>query len=213
MLIRDDMEIKCTVVSFVPFELLEKKPGLVPPAFLIEASDTKIPSVLHVGNSLHYVYLDATRGSLPVEGPSNKIARSIVDDYISSQLGVTEVSRPALFWVPGMYTPGEILQRFSAECKEAQALQMNWFEACCRIADDDFAKHKQHNVVSSSQRKMATYLGWDPKQHDWMMPKSVSDARSPKCFACYSVLNNPEQSICHVCKAVLKENKELVFAS
>lgn len=208
----DNNELKCTVISLVPFQLLESKPGLIPPAFLIEASDGKTPSILHVGNSLHYVYLDDTRGSLPVRGPSDVVARSIVNDYIESQLGIGDDARPGIFWVPGEYNLTEIKIKFSGELETAARVQEQWFLNCCRIADDDWNKYHQHNVISSAQRKMAVTLGWDSKQHEWMAPKTVSDVNSAKCFACFSVLNNPEQSVCHVCKAILKPSEELTFA-
>lgn len=205
-------ELKCTVVSLVPFELLEYKPGLITPAFLIEASDGVTPTLLHVGNSLHYVYLDDTRGSLPVRGPSDVVARSIVTDYIDSQLGIGDNARPGIFWVPGEWNLAEVNIKFKDQLETAKKCQEQWFINCCRIADDDWNKYHQHNVISSSQRKMATMLGWDPKQHEWMAPKSVIDAQSAKCFACFSPLNNPDQLVCHVCKAVLKKSEELTFA-
>lgn len=205
-------ELKCTVVSLVPFELLEYKPGLIPPAFLIEESDGETPSLLHVGNSLHYVYLDDTRGSLPVRGPSDIVAKSIVNDYIDSQLGIGDGARPGIFWVPGEWNLAEVKIKFKVELENAKRAQEQWFINCCRIADDDWNKNHLHTVVSSVQRKMAKMLGWDPKQHEWMAPKSVLDANSAKCFACFSPLNNPEQMVCHICKAVLKQSPELTFA-
>src|SRR6185369_11850581 len=129
-------ELKCTVVSLVPFELLEYKPGLIPPAFLIEASDGVIPTLLHVGNSLHYVYLDDTRGSLPVRGPSDAVARSIVNDYIDSQLGISDDAKPGIFWVPGEWNLAEINIKFKDQLEKAKVEQKNWFINCCRIADD-----------------------------------------------------------------------------
>ncbi len=209
-------EIKCTVVSFVPFELIESKPGCYPPTFRIPASDTKIPSVIHVGKTFHGVYLDETRGSLRVENSVETVCDSIVNDYIFSNIGVSEndpESRPGLFWIPGEHTAGEVLSRFPEECELAKRQNIKWFESCCRIADNDFAKYRQHNVVSSAQRKMAELLGWDPKAHEWMMPKSSLDAKAAKCFVCFSVLNNPEQKVCHVCKAVLVKDDSLVFAN
>jgi hypothetical protein len=205
-------EIKCTVVSFVPFELIETKPGCYPSTFRIPASDTKIPSVLHVGKTFHGVYLDETRGSLRVENSVETVCESIVRDYTESQLGVSDDSRPGIFWVPGEYTAGEVMMKFKDDCEKAKADNKLWFETCCRIADNDFAKYKQHTVVSSAQRKMAELLGWDPKAHEWMTPKSVMDSKAAKCFACFSVLNNPEQKVCHICKAMLVKDEELEFA-
>lgn len=205
-------EIKCTIVSFVPFELLEIKPGLIPPAFLIEKSDGINPTILHVGHSLHYVYLDDTRGSLPVRGPSDLVAESIVRDYVDSQLGIDEGSAPGIFWVPGEWNVTEIKIKFPELWKNALAKQENWFRNCCRIADDDWNKYHQHNVISSSQRLMAEMLGLDPKEHIWMSPVVVNKSDIPKCFACFSVLNDPNQSVCHICKAVLRPSEELTFA-
>jgi len=199
-------EVKCTVVSFVPFELLEAKPGLIPPAFLIEKSDGKTPTIIHVGNSLHYVYLDDTRGSLPVRGPSDIVAESIVRDYVDSQLGIDEFSAPGLFWVPGEYTIAEIKVKFKDEIKSALDKQHNWFTNCCRIADDDWNKYHQHNVISSAQRLMAEMLGYSAVEHPWMA--AVRKSEMPKCNACFSLLNDAAQTVCHVCKASLVQ-KEL----
>ena len=206
-------EVKCTVVSFVPFDILEYKPGLVPPAFQISASDGKEPQVLHVGHSLHYVYLDDTRGSLGVEGPSERVAESIVEDYCSSLLGAKDGARPAIFWVPGEYTAEEVKLKFQTEIGQAKISQHLWFTNCCRIADDDWAKYHQHNVVSSVQRKMADILGWKPEQHEWMT--TTSSLATESCFACHASIR-PGQKICQVCKAILdvetNPERKLVFA-
>ncbi len=206
-------EIKCTVVSFVPFDLVETKPGCYPPTFYIKASDTKIPSILHVGKTFHGVYIDETRGSLKVENSPDVVAESIVNDYVNSNLGISDDAQPGIFWIPGDWSVTEILQKFPEECKRAQTQNEEWFRACCRIADDDFNKYRQHNVVSEAQRKMAVLLGWDPKAHEWMMPKSVIEANMDRCFACKSVLNASDQKVCHVCKAILVKDDNLVFAN
>src|ERR1035437_2275670 len=204
--------LKCTIVSLVPFELLEYKPGLVPPAFLIPASDGKIPSIIHVDNSLHYVYLDSTRGSMPVIGPSNVVAKSIVNDYIDSQLGIDDDARPGIFWIPGEYKLSEVQLRFKSLIEKAKIQQENWFRNCCRIADDDWHKYHQHNVISKAQRLMATMLGWKPEQHEWMAP--ASSLTSVLCPACQSPVK-PDQVVCQTCRAVLKpeEYKKLTFAT
>src|SRR5271170_7711776 len=93
------MSLSCTVVSFFPQDIKESKPGLVPPSFFIPASDMKTPSLLKVGTCSHFVYMDESRGSLMVKDPSDIVAKSIVEDFCSSQLGIAEDASPGLFWI------------------------------------------------------------------------------------------------------------------
>src|SRR5258708_31153204 len=109
------MSLKSTVISFVPFDINEEKPGLYPPRYSISASDVKTPSLLHIETANHFVYLDESRGSLRVPDPSDQVARSVVEDYIESQLSVDDEARPALFWVPDELSVEEIQYRFKVD--------------------------------------------------------------------------------------------------
>lgn len=197
-------ELVCTVASLVPFEIREEKPGLVPPRFYLEASDTKTPKVLLIGDAKHFVYLDESRGHLTVKDSCVDVAASVVNDYISSQLEVTEDARPGLFYVIGEFDPVGIMVAKRDKVAQAQRLQNNWFLNVCRVADDDWNKYHRHNVVSDFQRKAAQLLGWKPEEHEWMSGTSViNSVRCPSC----STLIGTEVVVCPSCKCILNPEK------
>lgn len=201
----------CTVVSYVPFDIVEEKPGLTPGRFFIPKSDGTIPSLLIVERATHYVYLDETRGSLPVRNPPDEVARSIVDDYVSAQLGISEVARPAMFWVAGEWSAENLQKQFVKEIALAKMRQKAWFLACCKIADDDWTRYHKHNVISDSQRLMAEMLGWTPEQHEWL--GVAMSQQSEFCPACSTPVR-PGIVVCPTCRCILdkKKHQELTFA-
>lgn len=205
--------LACTVASYFPFVIREEKPGLIPGRFLIPASDTKEPELLVLERSIHYVYLDETRGSLQVRDPADEVARSIVEDFNNAQLGISEGCHPGLFWVPGAHTVESLKKEFSSRITAVKIAQMKWFTAICRIADDDWNKYHQHNVVSDFQRTAANLIGWKPEEHEWMNKRAIVE-NSSRCPACQTLVS-PELVICTTCKCILKpeEYKKLQFAS
>lgn len=205
------IDLFCTVVSLVPFDIREEKPGLVPNSFFIPASDMKVPQVLKVGTARHYVYLDQDRGHLPVRTPSTEVANSVVQDYITSQLKVEPDCQPALFWVGGDKNALQVMKEHSDLIANALARQSRWFTAVCRQADDDWAKYQRHTVVSDIQRKMAQILGWNPEQHAWMSPNVTSVGQ--RCPAC-GTLALMGAVVCAQCQCILdpEKYKTLQFA-
>lgn len=203
--------LHCTIVSFIPWPLHEFKPGLMPGHFHINASDTKTPTCIYIANkTIHYVYLDDTRGSLPARDPSDEVARSIVQDYVASQLGVDEGARPGIFWVPGYHTPEEILKNFEDMCKEIKSAQTNWFLNLARIADDDWTRYRKHNVISDFQRVAASLINWSPEDHEWMRAaikqKDLEGPPTKQCIACRQHIDL-EAVVCNFCKCIVDPEK------
>src|SRR5215831_6767885 len=194
------VDLYCTVVSLVPFEIREEKPGLIPSSFYLPASDMKTPSILKVGTARHYVYLDQDRGHLPVRTPSTELATAIVRDYITAQQRVDPEAQPALFWLPGALTAHDVLKEYSDRVLEALLRQSSWFVAVCQQADDDWTKYHRHTVVSDIQRKMAQILGWNPEQHEWMSPNVT--AIGTRCPAC-GTLAMMGAAVCSQCQCIL----------
>lgn len=205
------VDLYCTVVSLVPFEIREEKPGLFPHVFSLPASDMKMPQVLEVGTARHYVYLDQDRGHLPVRTPSTEVATAVVRDYITSQPRVSPDSQPALFWVPGSKNPVQIIKEHLEQMNESLKKQQRWFTSVCQQADDDWAKYHRHTVVSDVQRKMAQILGWNAEQHEWMSPNVT--AIGTRCPAC-GTLSLMGAVVCSQCQCVLdaERYKTLQFA-
>jgi hypothetical protein len=207
------VSLDSTVVSFIPFDIMEEKPGLYPPRFHIPASDMKIPSIIKISTCSHFVYLDESRGTLRVPDPSDQVARSICEDYIESQLGVDEFARPALFWLPDDLTVGKIILDYKDDIAKRLELQRKWFLNVSMLADNDWQRYHQHNVISSFQRKCADIIGWNPREHEWMSPMTTMESSS--CPACGTSVVK-DVIICPTCKCVLNETlakeKGLKFA-
>ena len=210
--------LHCTVASLIPWPLSEFKPGLLPGHYHIPKSDTKVPQCIYISNkTIHYVYLDDVRGSLPARDPSDEVAASIVRDYNSSQIGVDEGAKPGLFWIPGYHEPQEIVLNFADQLVMAYESQNKWFLNLSRMADDDWTRYRKHNVISDFQRTAAALIGWDPEEHEWM--RAEIKQQGPKeemhlCPACNSPVSE-RAILCSVCKCILKpeEFKKLTFAT
>lgn len=205
------IDLFCTVVSLVPFDIREEKPGLIPNSFFIPASDMKFPQVSKVGTARHYVYLDQDRGHLAVRTPSTEVAAAIVRDYVTSQAKVDTDSQPALFWLPEDLTGTDVLKNHRDLVIEALEKQSKWFTRICQQADDDWQRYHLNTVVSDVQRKMAQILGWNPEQHQWMSPNLTSvGSRCPACgeMAMMGAI------ICSHCRCILDRERysELQFA-
>lgn len=176
------MSLESTVISLVPFEIKAHKPGLYPPHFHIGASDMKVPKLLNIGTCYHFLYLDETRGSVRVPNPSDIVARAIVDDYVNSQLSVDDEARPALFWVPERLTVEQVQEKHKVEITQYLLQQKKWFLKASMLADNDWSRYHQHNVISTFQRKCADFIGWNSQEHEWMSPQTTMESSScPYC--------------------------------
>lgn len=207
-----DNRVTCTVVSLVPFPIQEYKPGLIPGLYSIRASDGDIPVCLVVGDAKHNVYIDETRGSLGVRDASDEIARSIVEDFLASQLGISDGVHPGIFWVVGSVTPEQVKSHFGLELMSNKLAQKRWFIEICKIADNDWNRYHQHNVISDFQRRAAELLGYTKESHEWMAPSLVM--ASQRCPACNSVVS-AGITICPQCRCILDKAKyeSLEFAN
>jgi hypothetical protein len=196
------MALGCTVISLVPSEINEEKPGLFPPRFKIKESNTIIPQLLHIGVATHYVYLDESRGYLQVKNPSDVVAKAIVHDYITSQLGISDEVGPALWWVDSEMTLEQVVEKEKVIMNEMRARQRKWFVNLVKLADDDWVRYHQHNVISDFQRKIGHLLDLNPEDHEWMTPLALQQGRT---FACpYCMTSVPVGSvICNTCHEVI----------
>lgn len=199
-----DHRVTCTVVSLLPFPLAEFKPGLIPGIYNLPPSDGDVPSILVINEAKHNVYIDETRGSLGVRDASDEVARSIVEDFLAAQLGVSDGCHPGIFWVVGSWDAEEIPSQFGLELMRAKLAQKRWFVEVCKIADNDWNRYHQHNVISDFQRKAAELLGYTKESHEWMAPSLVMS--SQKCPACSSVVS-AGITICPNCRCILDKEK------
>jgi len=205
---QETTEYQCTIVSIVPFPIIEEKPGLFPGRFSIPASIKNNPEILHVGKSVHYVYLDQDRESMQIRTSPEEVAASIVNDFVSSQLGIDEKSKPGIFFIPVKKTITEVKEECRVELAQAETSQNRWFLNCCKIADDDWNRYHQHRVISDTQRKMAELIGWTQDKHEWL--SAVVNSQDSKCPACGTPIMFGIV-ICPNCKVILDKEKAKQF--
>jgi hypothetical protein len=209
-----------TLVSIVPFPIREFKPGLFPGTFHIEPCfDENNPVCIPIGESFHFVYIDAERGNLRVLDPSYDVCRAIVSDYNSAQLESGPTRHPGLFWLPGEWT-AELIRKdkeASAKLEEIKKIQAEWFISLVRLGDDDWERSRQHQTISDTQRYAARSIDPTNKQNrQWIFvdPKNSVIAETSICPACGSdVLKTAV--VCRYCKFVLDEDKysQMKFAA
>jgi hypothetical protein len=184
----------------------EEKPGCHPGYFEIPACLDGKPQTLMVGPSIHHLYIDDERGSITVTIPANRVAASIVNDYISAQLVSSEAARPGVFWVSGefkMTNPTHM-----ALLEEARVKQKNWFVELVKLADDDWSRYKSHRMISDIQRYACSALDLE---REWRFKPAPAES---KCPACKSSVE-PDTIVCPSCRCVLDVEgyKKLQFAT
>jgi len=210
-------QFACTVVSILPFPITETKPGLIVGYYAMPAAKKDDFEILVVYPTHFPLYVDQTRGSVPIPVPSDQLAQSVVDDFINSQMGIKrdaeEPAYPGLFFVLGKRDKEYIKKEHADALLEARTAQKNWFLRLVHLADDDWQRYRQHKTISDLQRFAARDLGLD---RPWLL--LVADKpQAPgvkTCPACQMSVHEMA-AICPSCRCVLNEKlyKSFQFAS
>lgn len=199
----------CTVVSIVPFPLeMEEKPGICPGRFSIPAAVNGVPQVLVVRKSTAQVFIPGDRPPLIVDVAPAEVARSIVDDYVMSQLAASPEARPGITWFPGELTSRDAITKHSSVMAELREKQRKWFLRLVEIADTDWTRYKSHRVIADFQRHACKELGLT---RDWSI---VVEPEAPiQCPACKSMVSSGVV-VCPTCRCVLdpERYKTMQFA-
>lgn len=209
------MPDSATVVSLVPMDIDEMKYGVYPGIFKIKKSDGQTPQLLKVDQSIYYQYVGEGRGEYgEIQGKptrsyimreinANTMAQSIVNDFLDGQISRTPgLAEPGIFWLPGNVILPTILDKFSNLVKDALERQHNWFVALVTDADDGWEKHRQHKLITDTQRMAAIQLKMD---RPWLL-KLKQESDKVRCFACRVEIMK-DSIICPNCKAVLDLEK------
>lgn len=190
-----------TVCSIAPFPIVERKPGLYPGEFSLAACKDMWEDieVLHVDECRFYVYLDLDRGSFPVRASSEQVATSIINDYINAQIAVSDDCYPGLFLIPGKVSKQMALK--SDLLPQARDVQIRWYHALVKMADDDWSRYHQHRVITDIERQAAKAL---QLEREWLIvtPDRVNRADQVVCLVCRSQLQ-PETILCPQCNFIV----------
>lgn len=192
-----------TIVSLLPYEIIERKPGLIPGQFKIPKAEINDFEILVILDSFHYIYLDSDRGSIPSIDPALKVAQSLVYDYVSSQLLREEGAEPGLFCVPGKLTKNEVKMQYAELLKEAKSRQHNWYKKLVALADDDWAINRKRKGISDLSRHAARALLLEREWLNVVEDDKPIQVAAIECPACFSAVR-AEAMICAACKTILK---------
>lgn len=194
------MSNTATIVSVFPQEVNEFKP-FTDGHFKIPAATKGDIEVIVVKTNSFSVYIDEHRGALKIPIEADEVARSVVEDYVSTHLGYGPEACPGLFWVPGSFTKEQVKAQFKDKIAQAERLQNNWFGELVKIADDSWGVYHKHNAISDLMRVAADRLGL---QREWMI--KVAGDNVITCPACGKD-NLKGTAICMNCRCVLDESK------
>jgi hypothetical protein len=205
------MARQATVVSILPQSIYEQKPGLAPSTYRIDGVEKGDIEVLIVADNRYIMHVMDQERPITVPVPCDEVARAVVDDYVHSQLAVSDdpPACPGLFWVEGGHTKADIEENFGESLAISRIKQNNWFKNLVHLGDDDWNKYHQHRMISDIQRIAAKDLGLS---RDWL---SVTDAVDvPRCPACGSTVAFREAVICSICRCILNAERynEFKFA-
>ena len=199
---------KSTVVSLLPIELNEKKPGVYPGHFIIGAAKRDDFEILNVVNSVAHVYMDESRGSMTIVQESETMARSIVDDYINSCIAIDKIEGifPGLFWVEGEFDKAGIKEKFADKLKSAKDSQGRWYYALIKMADDDWAQNRSHKSITPLQKLAALAMEEIVGKKEWAAAIDVSAYKA--CKFCTSQIPSAAV-VCPVCARAQVSDLEL----
>jgi len=202
---------EATLVSLVPREIREFKPGLIHPHVTIPAAPLNDFVTLQIEDNAYALYLDDERGSRIIPEPVGIFADAIVNDFIVAQIEISaeEQALPGLFWVYNRHSRDDIKKNHAPKLAQAIQNQTRWFQRLVRRADTDWQMFHQHNVIADVQRLAARYLNLE---RDWV--HATVDIGNDRCPACSTVLLKPIPVICPNCQCILDKERyeKLAFA-
>lgn len=193
-----------TVVNFLPWQLRENKPGVIPNEFIVPKRNGKIPGTLIVKDCVSNVDMGLDRPAFKSPVPAEQLAKSIVDDHAKSLLEVDQDCGPALFYVEGEVKPEEVADKFPEKVAYYLQSQNKWWFKLVKVADDLWSRYRQHKMITDLQRHAAKELGLNGKE--WAMePEPIT---LTKCPACKTAIES-DAIVCSSCKAIQPGKEEL----
>lgn len=192
--------MESTIVSYLPYELCDPKPGLIPPYIIIPAAPERDFVVVAIPDCINHVYLDEDRGSLTRVIPGEQVAGAIAYDHINASYGTSDVGFPGIKAIPGRHTKEELLKMFSVELKGLENAQRNWFQNLVRLADDiwsDPTARGKTRSITETQRHAAKFLGLNK---EWVTDAPKDNNQCPACRTFIPV----DALICANCKTIVK---------
>ncbi len=191
---------KTTIVSIYPREIDEKKATLTPNRWIIPPGTEQVPSITIIGPSSWWREIDEEQPLLEIPVSSILVAESIVRDWMNGLVGCNmSDAMPGLFYVPGEFTPKEIMDKYAKTIKEYAEKQKNWYAVLLKLGDSLWARSRGNPLtITDDMRLAAKELGVSDKK-DWM--GNFQAVGMVRCKAC-GTLKNPDYPVCPNCHAI-----------
>lgn len=199
-----------TVISIVPFTVVEFKPGMYPGNFRMEpCMDDRKPEILVVKPSYHLMTVGGRKDPIRILTASYIIAEAIVNDFLNSQLWSIPGQCPGICWIQGRITREEFMKTHTEMYERIKENQKRWFMKVVAETNNDWAKYRNTRVVSPQAKFGAQFLGLDV---EWLREEEVS-MNFNRCPAC-STMNDRANAVCTNCRCILDAVKyeTLTFA-
>ena len=193
------MRPECSIVSLYPFDIRIENDAVFPSIFDIPKGHVELggknatPAVLLLGDGQIQHYLDVSRGNIMMGYPAEKIASSLVRDYLESVLYTDKDAHPAIFWLDEPFNP----EKHVEFAREAVLKQENFYRKLIRIADAAWAESQNPMLITDTQKVAASYFG---EKKDWALEPGED---TKMCTTCGITLRS-FAVICPGCGFILK---------
>ncbi len=197
---------KSTIVSIFPKDINETKLTISPSHFSIPAGTWEKPSILTIGPSSWWKFIDDEQPILEIPCGSNLVADAVVKDYCNGLVGCNMTnSMPGVFWVPGEFeTVIALKAKHQKELEVAREKQKQFWTALIQFADTFWARTNGSPLsISDEMRLAAKELGLS-EQKEWM--KDFTMLGKLNCPACGTPVK-PGYPVCATCHAIVDPAK------
>lgn len=203
------MDSRCaTIVSLLPYDLVEVKPGLNPRSYRIKKAIGDVFGITHILDNVFYqVNPDPLSDAkdvhlIKVPVPAIEIAQSLISDYVGALLAVDPPdAAPGLMVLVGDLDRKDIAIEHAESLQSLYRIQNAWLSNLVMIADDTWAKTKSPIGISDLQREACRMLEY---KRDWLNP--LPDEILEKCPICKSAIN-PGALKCLHCQTILNQKE------
>lgn len=206
-ILEPSVEDVATVVSILPIPLNEKKPGLIPGEYILNAvkNPHRETSILVVHRAKFPVYIDENRPSLIVPEPADRVCAAIVRDFKTSVSHYEpNVAEPGLFWTRGQVKSNQVEDQLVDELALARKLQDEWFKRLVAAADDDWERYHQRAMLSGIQKIACAVL---KLERPWNLEAEATyNLQLVKCKFCQADVS-PEAIVCMHCQGILNMDR------
>lgn len=190
---------KTTIVSIYNKEISERKSTIFPGHVIIPPGTMERPSLVVLGQSRWWKEVDAEQDLFEVPVSSTQFAASVVNDYCSSLVGVSDGAKPGVFYLTGDIVLNVLLNKHTAALRKAENQQNNWYRNLVAMTDTDWARTNGNPLaVSADARAAAKALNLTGK--DWMQDFVMME--NVRCIACGQP-RNPKFPICPSCHRIV----------